>query len=125
MVMTKTQTIILPSFLRRSLKAYALKALIRSTGAELTRIGRSRNWRLITTQKQLTKIINALEENEELSWQWLVPLLRKYKAQLSHQELVTLIKLKPDTTLNELLAKTDCTINQARKALDEVEGFDD
>ena len=124
MVIAKTQSIILLSFLRRTLKAYALKALIRSTGAELTRIGRSRNWRLVTTQKQLSQIINTLEEKEELSWQWLVPLLRKYKAQLSHQELVALIKLKPDTTLNELLAKTDCTINQARKALDEVEDFD-
>ncbi len=124
MIIAKTQSIILPSFLRRTLKAYALKALIRSTGAELTRVGRSRNWRLVTTQKQLSQIINTLEEKEELSWQWLVPLLRKYKAQLSHQELVTLIKLKPDTTLNELLAKTDCTINQARKALDEVEDFD-
>ncbi len=121
----KPQTIVLSSFLRRSLKAYALKALIRATGAELNRIGRSRHWQLVSTQTQLQQIIHQIEESDEKSWQWLVPLLKQYKAQISHQELVTLIKLKPDITLNELLAKTDCSINQARKALDEVEGFDD
>jgi hypothetical protein len=121
----KQQTIILPSLLRRTLKAYALKALIRSTGAQLYRIGRSRNWQLISNQKQLQQIIQLIEIHDEISWQWLVPLLRKYKAQFSHQELVNLIKLKPSITLNELLLKTDCTLSQARLALDEVEGFSD
>ncbi len=118
------KTIILSSFLRRSLNAYALKSLIRSTGCELSRIGRSRNWRLIASQQQLQQIINLLAESDEASWQWLSPFLSKHKMQINHQELMTLIQLNPDITVNELLAKTDCTLTQARKALDEMEGLD-
>ncbi len=118
------KTIILSSFLRRSLNAYALKGLIRSTGCELSRIGRSRNWRLIASQQQLQQIINLLAEYDEASWQWLSPFLSKHKMQINHQELMTLIRLNPDITVNELLAKTDCTLTQARKALDEIEDLD-
>lgn len=121
--MLKTKPIILSSFLRRSLKAYALKSLLRSTGCELSRLGRSRNWRLIATQQQLQEIILLIGNSNEPSWQWLVPFLTHYKAQISHQELLVMIKHKPEITLNELLARTDCTLAQARKALDEVEGF--
>ena len=123
-ITTKSTAIILSSFLRRSLNAYALKSLIRSTNAELSRIGRSRNWRLIATQQQLQQIINLLADNNETSWQWLSPFLSKQKMQISHQGLIDLIKLNPDITVNELLAKTDCTLTQARKALDEMEDLD-
>ncbi|PCI63610.1 MAG: hypothetical protein COB35_00800 [Gammaproteobacteria bacterium] len=116
--------LILPSFLRRSLRAYALKDMVRSSGCELSRIGRSRNWRLIATQSQLQQIIALIQNSNEPSWQWLAVFLAKNKAQISHQELITMIKFKPDITINELLARTDCTLAQARKALDEVEGFE-
>jgi hypothetical protein len=119
----KTKPIILNSFLRRSLKAYALKSLLRSTGCELNRLGRSRNWRLIATQQQLQEIIALIENSNEPSWQWLSPYLSKHKAQVSHQELLDIITRKPQITINELLTRTDCTLAQARKALDETEGF--
>jgi len=119
----KTKPIILSSFLRRSLKAYALKSLLRSTGCELSRLGRSRNWRLIATQQQLQEIILLIGSSNEPSWQWLCPVLSKHKAQISHQELLDLIMRKTEITINELLARTDCTLAQARKALDESEGF--
>ncbi|MBL4910695.1 MAG: hypothetical protein JKX78_11880 [Alteromonadaceae bacterium] len=120
----KSKPIILSSFLRRSLNAYALKSLIRATGSELSRIGRSRNWRLIATQQQLQQIINLLADSNEPSWQWLAPFLTKQKLQISYQDLITLIKLNPYISVNELLAKTDCTLTQARKALDEMEDLD-
>lgn len=121
--MLKAKPIILSSFLRRSLKAYALKSLIRSTGCELSRLGRSRNWRLIANNLQLQEVISLIDSSNELSWQWLSPFLSEHKAQVSHQELVAMVKHKPEITINELLARTDCTLAQARKALDEVEGF--
>ncbi len=121
--MYKIKPIILPSFLRRSLKAYALKTVIRATDSELSRIGRSRNWRLIASQQQLQKIIIAIENSNEVSWLWLIKLLKENKAQISHHELLHLIKLNPDISINELLTLSDCTIAQARKALDEMEGF--
>jgi len=119
----KTKPIILNSFLRRSLKAYALKSLLRSTGCELNRLGRSRNWRLIATQQQLQEIISLIDNSNEPSWQWLSPYLSKHKAQISHKELLSIIKHKPEITINELLARTDCTLIQARKALDDFEDF--
>jgi ribosome recycling factor-like protein len=119
----KHKPIILPSFLRRSLKAYALKNMIRSTGCELSRVGRSRNWRLLASQQQLQDIILLVEESKEESWLWMIAFLKKHKAQISHKELLNLIKLNPDISINELLALSDCTIAQARKALDEMEGF--
>jgi len=120
----KSKPIILSSFLRRSLNAYALKSLIRTTGCELSRIGRSRNWRLIASEQQLREIIASLDEQNEPSWQWLSDFLRKQKTQINHQGLIHLIKLNPKITVNELLAKTDCTLTQARKALDEMEDLD-
>jgi hypothetical protein len=123
-IKAQSKTIILSSFLRRSLNAYALKSLIRSTGCELSRIGRSRNWRLIASPPQLEQIIALLADSSEISWQWLIPFLSKHKMQINHQELMTLIQLNPGITVNELLAKTDCTLTQAREALDKMEDLD-
>jgi len=114
-------TINLPSLLRKVLKAYALKAGIRECGCELYRIGRSRNWQLKASFEQLEQVVAFIQNSEEPSWQWLVSYLVNQRETLSHDELIRIAKLKPDITINQLMARTDCTIAEARKVIDELE----
>ena len=113
--------ITLPSFLRKTLKAYALKAEIRAIGCELSRIGRSRNWQLKASFEQIEAIIHFIELSQEPSWLWLAKHLRKQYQTLSHDCLVKIAKQKSGITVNELMTRTDCTIAQARKVIDEIE----
>lgn len=123
-MLNKSNSITLPSFLRRALKAYALKALIREQGCTLQRIGRSRNWQLHANFEQIHMIIDLIEQSNESSWQWLAKLLRKEYQHLSHEQLVSIANKLEKVTISALMAKTDCTIAQARKVIDELEGFD-
>ena len=121
MLSSPTIQIVLPSFLRRAMKAYALKAAIRDCGADLHRIGRSRNWQLIATTNQIETIIAFVESSQEASWQWLAKKLREHVHYTTFESLMQFAKNKPGITVNELMAKTDCTIAQARKVIDEIE----
>jgi len=113
--------ITLPSFLRRVLKAYALKSLIRAQGCELNRIGRSRNWQLKASFEQLEATISVIEESAEPSWQWLATHLSKQNKNLAFEMLVSIAKKKPGITVSELMQRTDCTIAQARRVIDTIE----
>jgi len=117
-------TINLPSFLRRTMKAYLLKAHIRHLGCDLSRIGRSRNWQLKANFAQLQGIIDFIEQEHEESWLWLAKLLEKEYQHLSHDNLLALATRIENVTIAALIAKTDCTLAQARKVLDELEGLD-
>lgn len=121
--MEKTNTITLPSFLRRTMKAYALKAYIRHQGCDLHRIGRSRNWQLKANFEQLQTIIAFVELENEPSWLWLAKLLRNEYKHLTHDELLRIASTLEDITINALIARTDCTIAQARTIIDELEGL--
>jgi hypothetical protein len=122
--MDKTVTISLPSFLRRTLKAYELKAHIRQQDCELNRIGRSRNWQLKANFNQLQSIISFVELSNEPSWLWVAKLLRNEYKHLTHDELKKIASSLPDVTISALIARTDCTIVQARAIIDELEGLD-
>lgn len=113
--------IILPSLLRRTIKAYALKAEIRKFGAELHRIGRSRNWQIKASTQQLEKIIHCIESSNEESWQWLAKKLQEHVKYTTYESILAIAKNNPHITLNELIVKTDCTLAQARRAIDEIE----
>jgi len=113
--------ITLPSFLRRVLKAYALKTLIREQGCELNRIGRSRNWQLKATFEQLEQVIHVIEQSEELSWQWLATHLSKQRKNLGFDMLISIAQKKPSITVSELMQRTDCTIAEARRVIDMLE----
>jgi len=115
----------LPSLLRKVIKAYALKAGIRGCGCELYRIGRSRNWQLKASFEQLEQVITFIQLSEEPSWQWLVSYLMKQRQTLSFEELLRIAKIKPDITVNQLMARTDCTIAEARKVIDELEWLEE
>ena len=119
--MPKLFEIALPSFLRRVLKAYALKAQIRAIGCSLSRKGRSRNWLLSANFEQLETIIKFIHQSEEPSWQWLAKHLSEHKTNLSHQELVNIAAKQSGISINQLMAKTDCTIAEARLVIDELE----
>ncbi|MBL4900833.1 MAG: hypothetical protein JKX76_14570 [Colwellia sp.] len=122
--MEKTNTVTLPSFLRRTMKAYVLKAHIRQQGCELHRIGRSRNWQLKANFEQLQAIITFIDLSNEPSWLWLVKLLRNKYKHLTHDELLRIASTLEDLTISALIARSDCTIAQARAIIDELEGLD-
>lgn len=122
--MEATNTINLPSFLRRTMKAYALKAYIRELDCDLSRIGRSRNWQLKASFGQIQRIITFIEQEEQESWLWLSKLLRKEYQHLSHDNLLALARRMDNITVTVLMSYTDCTVKQARKVIDELEGFD-
>lgn len=119
--MQSTRTITLPSFLRKSLNAYALKALIRHSGAQLVRVGRSRHWKLTANNHQILQIVEKINHSSQPSWQWLATRLREHQQQLSYQELLTIAGHKPGITVQELLTMTDCSIALARKVIDDLE----
>lgn len=107
------------------MKAYALKAEIRSVGCELNRIGRSRNWQLIGSPEQVNDVINLINQSDQDSWLWVAKKLQQENQQLEHKHLIYIAKKNVNITINELMAKTDCTVAQARKVIDELEWLDD
>jgi len=120
-LMSKPAAITLPSFLRRIIKAYALKAQIRTLGCELYRIGRSRNWQIKASPEQINEVIIYIEQSNEDSWLWLAKLLRIKNQQLTYSAILNIAQKNPGITVNELMAKTDCTVANARKVIDELE----
>ena len=117
-------TINLPAFVRRTIKAYALKAHIRQLGWDLSRIGRSRNWQLKANFSQIQALVKLIEQEQEESWLWLGKLLKREYQHLSHDNLLALAIRLDNLTVTALMALTDCTLAQARKVLDELEDLD-
>lgn len=103
------------------MKAYALKAHIRQHGCELKRIGRSRHWLLKANFDQLQAIIAFIELSGEPSWRWLTKLLKNEYQHLSHDELLKIASTIEKVTISALIARSDCTIAQARQVIDELE----
>ncbi len=106
------------------MNAYALKAHIRQQGCELSRIGRSRNWLLKANFNQIQSVIAFIALTDEPSWLWLTKLLKSKYLHLSHDELLRIASTIEKVTLSALIARSDCTIAQARRVIDELEGLD-
>jgi len=121
----KQAIVTLPSFLRRVMKAYAIKAHIRACGGDLHRIGRSRNWQLKIDRHRMIEVVQLVESADEPSWLWLAKLLRQQNENLSFEEILDIGKRNSGITVNELVLKTDCTIAEARKVIDKLEGLGD
>lgn len=103
----------------RTVETFALKALIRDTGAVLTRKGRSSNWLLFADKEQMSQIVSDIEQSEQQSWQWLAKLIREKYSQYSFDELRNLVSRNPNITVNQLVAMTDCTLADARRVIDD------
>ncbi|ATD00678.1 MULTISPECIES: ribosome recycling factor family protein [Pseudoalteromonas] len=110
----------LNSFVRRIAQANELKALIKASGAKLTRKGRSRNWRLQGDWPQFALIIELAETQNEPSWLWVITQLKSVKPKASASELIEIVRRNPTITLTQLMAKTDCTLLEGRQALDSL-----
>jgi len=120
----KIYTITLPSFLRRTIKNDALKAHIRQIGCKLHRVGRSRHWKMNANFEQLQAIIAFIEISNEPSWLWLIKPLKSQYQHLTHDELLKVASMLTKVTISALVAKSDCTIAQARQVIDELEDLD-
>ena len=114
-------SITLSGLVRRTQNSHALKAAVKSTGATLTRKGRSRNWILTGDHQQIAEIMHLISQSSEESWLWVSKKLFEYKPKLSRQELRIIVKHDPTMTVNQLTALTDCTLIDARTVLDEIE----
>lgn len=119
--MLTTSSYKLPSLVRRCHNAYLLKVFIKGAGAELRRVGRSRNWVLLADTEQASNIIEYIEESNEKSWQWVAKALFTEIEVLSYEALLFLAKQQPNITIANLISKTNCTLAQARKVLDDLE----
>ena len=114
-------SITLSGFVRRTQKSHELKAAIKSTGATLSRKGRSRNWVLTGDHQQVAQIMHLISQAGEESWLWVSKKLFEYRPKLSRNELRNLVKQDPTMTVSQLTALTDCTLMDARTVLDEIE----
>lgn len=103
------------------MKAYALKAEIRKLGCTLQRKGRSRHWILSATFEQLEQVVEFVSTSEEPTWQWVAKYISEQKKNLSHHELFNIAKKQSGISINQLMARTDCTIAEARLVIDELE----
>lgn len=119
--LTNKNKILLPSFLRRCMKAYAIKSIIRDAGIELSRVGRSRNWQMYANFEQIENAATEIELDGEKTWLWVAKIMRKQFRDLSHEALLNIAKMNNSITINELVQKTDCTVAQARRVIDELE----
>lgn len=104
----------------RTVDTFAVKALIRETGAVLTRKGRSSNWLLFADKQQMRQIVADIEASSQPSWQWLAKLIREKSQLYSYNELLNLVERNPAITIKQLVAMTDCTVTEARKVMDDV-----
>lgn len=111
----------LNSFVRKTDKADALKQLIRSTGATLSRKGRSRNWLLQADTQQLLVIVELIHQSGEEAWFWLPKKITMSKPSLSHVELLEFARSHAGITVTELMSKTDCKLREARAVIDQLE----
>jgi len=119
--MAKLITITLNGFVRRTLDTESLKVAIKSTGATLSRKGRSRNWLIQANSEQIREIINFISQSGEDSWRWLTKKLIEEKPKLNREELRNVAIQNPSMTVNQLMSLTDCTLLDARIVLDEIE----
>ena len=77
---------------------------------------------LFAETAQMQQIVDEVEQSGQKTWQWLAKLIRETCQLYSYNELLKLVKRNPSITVNQLMGMTDCTLADARKAIDE--GFE-
>ncbi len=88
-------------------------------GCSLKRIRRSKNWLLTGNPSQLAEISAKLQQKKTL---WITQAINQALPTPSYN-LSLIMKSHPTMTVNQLMAKTGCTITEARSAIDSAEGF--
>jgi hypothetical protein len=113
--------ITLNGFVKRTLNTESLKVAIKSTGATLSRKGRSRNWQLQADAEQIRHIITLISQSGENSWRWLTKKLIEQRPKLNRAELRNIAIQDPSMTVAQLTSLTDCSHLEARVVLDDIE----
>ena len=85
----------------------------------IKRIRRSKNWQLTGTQAQLIELSEALQKDKT---GWIADAIDKALPTPSF-DLALIIKSTPTITVNQLIAKTGCSLVEARSAMDTAEDF--
>lgn len=119
--MTEPIILNLKGFVQRTKKTNQLKLLFKSSGATLTRKGRSRNWQVSVKPEQMIRISQEIELACEPSWLWISKQISDRKLNFSFEELLRIAKENLPVTVTSLVSMTDCTISEARKAIDYLE----
>lgn len=122
-------TVSLPALVHRigSNNLKQTKPIALALQCELKRIRRSRNWQLTGTVSNLTDLSSELSQSNNNGLHWLVNKVNQAINHYSHQyfppleRLTELIHSRPDITLAELMALTDCSLAEARTARFDVE----
>lgn len=110
----------LNSFVRRVDDKERILALALKEECRLKRIRRSRHWQLSGTELQLNHFKAGLIDIADY---WIKQAVEKAlpKKQLSLQECLL---SQPNITVNQLVAETECTVAEARQAIDQFEQLD-
>lgn len=111
----------LNSLVRRTDNTSQLKNLLRSHGGQLRRVGRSRNWQMTVPLNGLLALIRVIESSGESSWLWVGKLLEQRKPKLSSDQLSQIAREHSNISVAQLVSLTDCTMGEARRAIDILE----
>ncbi|KJY85112.1 hypothetical protein TW81_01510 [Vibrio galatheae] len=96
-----------------------LIALATEHDCQLKRIRRSRHWLLSGQEEKLRALITLLDNEAH---QWIVKAIERSLPKPVF-DLSAILTEKPNITLQQLVSETSCSLFEARKALDEFEGF--
>lgn len=110
----------LNSFVHRVADKQAFIALAERNGCKIQRIRRSRNWRLSGTEQQLNHLKNLIPAEAD---RWIRLAVEK-ALPVTFLSPADYIQKHPNTTLNQLVKETGCTVAEARKAIDSYELLD-
>ncbi|EGA68182.1 hypothetical protein VISI1226_15616 [Vibrio sinaloensis DSM 21326] len=109
----------LNSFVHRVNDKQQVLNLVAEHGCQLKRIRRSRHWMLSGDEDQLRLLSDQLDS---VSQQWIIKAINLAlpKLTISLQQVLT---EQPNLTVTQLVSLTDCSMEEARRAIDEHEGF--
>lgn len=116
---SKRYSLTLNNFLHRIDCKATMLALFSEHGCKVKRIRRSRNWLLTGEQDQLLKISTKLQQQKSM---WIAKAIDNAlpKATIS---LAEVLRLHPTITVNQLMVETNCTLIEARHAIDVAEAL--
>ena len=116
---SKMLSVKLNNFLHRIDCKATIIELVTQHDCCLKRIRRSKNWLLVGKQRQLVELSDKLRHVKAL---WITQAINEALPKPIFN-LTLIMKSNPAMTVNGLMAKTGCTLIEARAAIDSAEGF--
>ncbi|PKF62781.1 hypothetical protein CW745_04995 [Psychromonas sp. psych-6C06] len=113
------QSVKLNNFIHRIDCKVAITKIVQQHGGNLKRIRRSRNWQITGTDKQLTVLAEKLRAHGA---KWVADAIEKALPNPTIN-FAHVLRDNPAITVNALMAKSGCTLTEARTAIDDAENF--